>query len=89
MARGENLVVLKAKNFSKTGDIMPTKIGLHAFWVNFYLHEFFEPILFFDFHGLPWSEGKIWPFLKANKKEPNLRNWRGHAHQIWFVRKDN
>ena len=29
-----------------------TKIGLHAFHVNLYLHEFFEPILFFDPHGL-------------------------------------
>ena len=27
---------------------MPTKIGFHAFHVNLYLHEFFEPILFFD-----------------------------------------
>ena len=30
---------------------MPTKIGLHAFHANPYLHEFFEPILFFDPHG--------------------------------------
>ena len=27
---------------------MPTKIGLPAFHINLYLHEFFEPILFFD-----------------------------------------
>ena len=27
---------------------MPTKFGFHAFHVNLYLHEFFEPILFFD-----------------------------------------
>ena len=27
---------------------MPTKIGLHAFHVTLYLHEFFEPILFFE-----------------------------------------
>ena len=31
---------------------MPTKTGLHAFHVNLYLHEFFEPILFSDPHGL-------------------------------------
>ena len=37
---------------SETGIATPTKIGLHAFQVNFYLHEFFEPILFFDPHGL-------------------------------------
>ena len=29
---------------------MPTKFGLHAFHVNLYLHEFFEPVLFFDPH---------------------------------------
>ena len=27
---------------------MPTKIGLNAFHVTLYLHEFFELILFFD-----------------------------------------
>ena len=32
----------------------------------------FQATKFFDDHGLysPWSEGKFWPFLKANKKEP-------------------
>ena len=33
----------------------------------------------------PWSKRKFWPFLKANKKEPNLRNGRGYAHQNWFA----
>ena len=37
---------------SETGDTTPIKIGLHAFQVNLYLHELFEPILFFDPHGL-------------------------------------
>ena len=37
---------------SETGETTPTKIGLHAFHVNLYLHEFFELILFFDPHGL-------------------------------------
>ena len=37
---------------SETGEATPTKIGLHAFQVNPYLHEFFEPILFFDPHGI-------------------------------------
>ena len=31
---------------------MPTKIDLQAFHVNLYLHEYFEPILFFD---PPWT----------------------------------
>ena len=50
---------------SKTGKVMPTKIGLHAFHINLYLYEFFELILFFHFfdsHGLkgngPWENGQ-------------------------------
>ena len=31
---------------------MLTKINLHASRVTLYMHEFFEPILFFDPHGL-------------------------------------
>ena len=37
---------------SETKEVTPTKIGLHAFQVNLYSHEFFELILFFDPHGL-------------------------------------
>ena len=29
----------------------------------------------------PWSEGKFWSFLKADRKEPNLRNQSSHTHQ--------
>ena len=50
-----NVAILKEKkrsNISKTGKVMTTKIGLHAFHVDLYLHEFFEPILFFEPHGL-------------------------------------
>ena len=54
---------------SGTEEVMPTKIGLHAIHANPYLHEFFEPILFFDpMDYSPWSERKFWPFLKGNKK---------------------
>ena len=42
----------KRSKISETGEATPTKICLHAFHINFYLHEFFEPILFFDPHGL-------------------------------------
>ena len=49
---GKILVVLKAGRISETGKAMPTKIGLHTFHVYLYLHKFFEPILFFDPHGL-------------------------------------
>ena len=50
----------KWSKISQTKEPTPTKISLHAFQVNLYLHGFFEPILFFDPHGL---------FLKANKMD--------------------
>ena len=31
---------------SETGEAPPTKIGLHACFINLYLHDYFEPILF-------------------------------------------
>ena len=53
---------------SETGRVTPTKIGLHAFHVNLYLHEFFEPILFFDpMDYSPWFKREIWPNLKSSK----------------------
>ena len=39
-----NLVLFKSSNISKTGEATPTKIGVHAFDINPYLHEFFELI---------------------------------------------
>ena len=49
----------KRSNNSETGDTTPTKIGLHAFQVNLYLHEFFELILFFDPHGPKGKFGRF------------------------------
>ena len=43
---------LKANFISEIGEARPTRIGVHVFHINLYLHEFFELILF---HGL-WSE---------------------------------
>ena len=45
MVRRENLVVFDGSSISETGKVMPTKIGVHACYINPYLHEFFEPIL--------------------------------------------
>ena len=42
----------KRSNTSETGEVTPTKIGLHAFHVDLYLSEIFELIPFFDPHGL-------------------------------------
>ena len=39
-----NLVVFESSSISKTGEVTPTKIDVHAFDINPYLHEFFEPI---------------------------------------------
>ena len=39
-----NLAVLESSNISKTGEAMPTKIGVHAHDISPYLREFFEPI---------------------------------------------
>ena len=39
-----NLTVFEGSSISETGEAPPTKIGVHAFDINPYLHEFFEPI---------------------------------------------
>ena len=39
-----NLAVFEGSNISETRMAMPTKIGLHAFDIKLYLHDFFEPI---------------------------------------------
>ena len=40
----EILAVFESINISEKKEGMPTKIGVHAFDINSYLHEFFEPI---------------------------------------------
>ena len=60
---------LKRNKISETREATPTKIDLHTFHINLYLHEFIEPIPFLTpMDYSPWSEGKLWPFLKANEK---------------------
>ena len=44
MVRKGNLAVFEGSSISETGEVIPTKIGVHAFYINAYLHEFFEPI---------------------------------------------
>ena len=39
-----NLAVFESSGISETGEVTPTIIGVHAFDINLYLHEFFEPI---------------------------------------------
>ena len=45
---------LKANFISETEEATPTKIGAHAYLINAYLHEFFEPILINSIFSLPW-----------------------------------
>ena len=44
MGRKGNLAVFEGSIISETGKVTPTKIGVHVFHINLYLHEFFEPI---------------------------------------------
>ena len=44
MGRKGNLAVSESSNISETGIVTPTKIGVHAFDINPYLHKFFGPI---------------------------------------------
>ena len=45
MVRRGNLTIFESSGISETGEVTPTKIGVCAFDINPYMHEFFEPIL--------------------------------------------
>ena len=45
---------------SETVEATPTEIGLYAHFINLYLHEYFESILFFEpMHGPKGKFGQI------------------------------
>ena len=44
MVRKGNLDVFESSNIFENGEGTSTKIGVHAFDINPYLHKFFEPI---------------------------------------------
>ena len=44
MVRKGSLAVFEGSNISETEEATPTKIGVHAFHMSLYLHEFFELI---------------------------------------------
>ena len=46
MVRKGKLAVFESTNISETGEVTPTKIGVHALHINPYLNEVFEPISF-------------------------------------------
>ena len=41
MGRKGNLAVYESSGISENGEVTPTKIGVHAFDINPYLHKFF------------------------------------------------
>ena len=45
MGRKGKLAVFESSNISKTGEVTPTKIGVHVCYIKAYMHLFFEPIL--------------------------------------------
>ena len=44
MVRRGNLAIFESIGISETEEVTPTKIGVHACYINLYLDEFFEPI---------------------------------------------
>ena len=52
---------------------MPTKLGVHAFYINPYLLYFFQLILFFDplDYNSPWSDRKL--FEEKQKGAKSLK----------------
>ena len=44
MVRKGNLANFESNSISESGEFTPTKIGVHACYINAYLYEFFEPI---------------------------------------------
>ena len=45
MGRKGKLTVFESSNISETGDITPTKIGIHVCYIKVYMHEFLKTIL--------------------------------------------
>ena len=44
MVRKGNLAIFEGSGISETEEVTPTKIGVHACYINAYFHEFFELI---------------------------------------------
>ena len=44
MGRKGNLAVFEGSSISEIGQVTPTKIGVRAYYINPYLHDFFGPI---------------------------------------------
>ena len=64
-----NLAIFESSGISETGKTMPTKLSVHACYINAYLHEFFELILIdqivMTMDYSPWLEREIWLILRV------------------------
>ena len=38
------LAIFGGSNISETEEVTPSKIGVHAWYINLYMHDVFEPI---------------------------------------------
>ena len=77
MVRKGNLAVFEGSSISETGEVTPTKIGMHAFDINPYLHDFFRSN---TVHKLFGQFSAIFLFLyiihgTQNKMVQNLRKY--------------
>ena len=63
MVRKGNLAIFESSNISETRMVTPIKIGMHAQYINLYLHEFFSRFQMIKFlmtmDYSPWSEREI------------------------------
>ena len=69
MGRKGNLAVFESSSISETGEVTPTKIGVHACDINSYSHNVLSRFRLIKFlmtmDYSPWVEREIWPFLRV------------------------
>ena len=73
MVRKGKLPVFESSGISETVETTPTKIDLHAFYINPYLYNFFWAdsnwfnfLTTMDYYS-PWSKREIWQYLNRHK----------------------
>ena len=69
MGQKGNLAVFESSSISESKEATATKIGMHACYINPYLHIFWansnqlNSLMTMDYS--PWVKREIWPFLKV------------------------
>ena len=85
MVQKGNLAIFEGSNISEIKKATSTKIVLHVYDINSYLHKFFEHITIDYIFWWPRTiHGPKVIFQKGNwakfEKEQNLQNQKSHAH---------